>query len=56
MAPPPPNVLIVAATAFLDAVLICTRSLQLNWWVLVLIGTSELSTCSYGHVLIIIIF
>ena len=54
--PPPPNVLIVAATAFLDAVLICTRSLQLNWWVLVLIGTSELSTCSYGHVLIIIIF
>ena len=55
-ASPPPNVLIVAATAFLDAVLICTRSLQLNWWVLVLIGTSELSTCSYGHVLIIIIF
>ena len=53
---PPPNVLIVAATAFLDAVLICTRSLQLNWWVLVLIGTSERSTCSYGHVLIIIIF
>ena len=54
--PPPPNVLIVAATVFLDAVLICTRSLQLNWWVLVLIGTSELSTCSYGHVLIIFFF
>ncbi|CAM9120006.1 unnamed protein product, partial [Ascophyllum nodosum] len=44
------------ATAFLDAVLICTRSLQLNWWVLVLIGTSELSTCSYVCVCVCVFF
>ena len=49
---PPPcgQVLIFQLVRAIDLVLILTTSFDTSFRVLVLIGTSKMSTCSYGHV------